>query len=1430
MKSKIFSIVVLVVAFFAGSCSKQSAPEIESIQTRTRDEQQRLEACSVVNFNNGLLEYRNVKLLFQCTKWDKEFPSLYQSINSITADSWNHIFIPLNDAFLEGQENRNRTFKNIRDLDAGEGLDDLSHVITALNETNFFDSVKAMFKCIENPASEFCNGRKNIPDKQKLKQIIHILNINEDTISDLSELAKKLNIVLAPKQEVLRAEVNKFRDNKLYLLTRLRLVDAVLNKVKTGLTNEDRTFLKTILTIGDKAGNNSWIYSWLTSDKMNREKFRDLLEYPILINPNFIKDIKGVKSLYDETFKCSYKKDSTLNNVFEFDLKNGIGDYVTVLKEKNYKAFYDFTSMHVTGIKLASESCKELVDNKYDASLLRAAIKVAEFFQDKNNYDLIKFILLNSTTKADADKTFAENIYFGDLLASDIFSSAVSLGGSISAETREFFPVIYDILKNLPPETVIHLANLVEEISKVENDPKFVGVAQFWSFFNDEEKNFVFNFLDRHFDENINYPLLFDFYSKFLDHSRDNLGIFKNAWIGDANLDEKNYLALEDLFYNFSGPETLKDFKKFFSRDHIIRVLELLSNGNSLVNDAKYEIKYRDSTRYVTQAKTSKYEYQIKYNPAADNDYDSKELVLCLQKFNELDKGLYELIRNLPAACTAVTEQNISLRMFGWLNSIEKEYAKTVKTNTAKDSLFNEEGILGPHMLTTNIGLIKIADGLIGPYRTSLPANKGINYLIESLDFYLNQKNGIMLMNSNLNWLDQFLNFNLQKNIGFRNSLIKSYTKDSNFTYSRNVFSSISYLMDRFGTWISSGNYTKAANRKLGTYDPNNDCRKLINQKINPYGCPSVPVIKQYGNELLSMVQNVWEPEMGSTIRHLMNGAIMGGGLNIPFNSSRPTKYRLSLRENAKYLYDTFDRGLRVNNQNMEYVNSANQKTIENVTTVERVETVIREVRFENNYLGAIYLNHVVWGDDYNKDVAERKKLMSTCLKIPGVRCGRKMSDSDLRMAKNALEAYDSLLDVNNGRGLEPRLQYGNFLKAFQQTLIASSSKAAQEVTFFPLPDDVLKKHNGKVLGHISMLSGFSNTARFLRDRVGRTRADFEKFLNRDDVKRVDRTLMAGFDLNKAVPVAERIVSKLRTIQGNDKQNLFENTVDWLSTLSYEESLLVEDTIGRLMVVGSYLGTPDIVFNSNVNSNDFARYRNNNLFQIFMAVDRLIDYWPTLKLLYPADTKLIDAVKPLNNFLYFLTEELNSNTDPYKNKAYIALNDVFVLFQSVLFDDFTDARIIGNKAESYKGLDFIIEGLKDKSFVEKTYSLIRSNYKFMDNFFEDNGKFFNTAAQNINRLVQSVQIDMQPIKDYLNFTSKNAVCTVGDSNCVANYHYDEVANLIKFLNKKDQYGKTYLEIANKKLLLENKNSIEEMINDLLPAIKIKKINPPLRLN
>ena len=1428
--NKILLITILIITLFSGSCSKQSAPDIAGAETRSREEQQRLEACSNVNFQHEVLGYQNVILLFRCTKWDKDFPNLFASINAIRGDSWNHVFSPINDAFLEGQTRRDKTFKNIRELDNKNGLDDLSYVIVALNETNFFDSVKSMFKCVENPTDELCKDRKNIPLKKSLKNIIHLIDLNPEAIGELSQLSKKLNLALTPKQEELREQVNKFRTNKAFIEIRLQLIDAIASKIKAGLTEEDRKFVSTLLRVGDKNGDVPWIYSWLQDEGMNRDKFRGLMEFPIYSNPFFIQDMVGIKQMYDKGIRCTFAKDGNPNDQIVFDYKTSMNDYFSVVKNRTYKQFFDFSSMHVVGVKTTAEFCKEVVENEYKSNLLRAAVKAAEFFSERKYYDLVKFAFKYTTTKGDQDKSFAENFYFGDLWASNLYYVFNGMVAQISKDTRDFTPLVFDILKTLPPETLINLAGVIDEVTKIENDPKFVGVADFWNFFTPEEKNFVFNFIDRHFDPGIQFALLFDFYGKFLDDFQESQPIFKNAWTGSETKDELSYLALQDLFFNFSGKETLQDFKKFFSRDHIIKILEILSSGQRIAENAREELKYRDSTDYVNKSKKDKYVFEVKNDSRSDDNYNARPLIECLDKFADVKNGFYQMIRNLPQACTAVTNENISIRLYGWLNTIEKDYSKFKLPFEGQDSIFNDQGLLSPYMLNTHVGLMKIADNLLGPLNSTVPTKHGIEYLLDSFNYYLNQKAGILELEKQVDLLNDYLRIDEQKNIIYRNSLLKSYTENANFNYTRNFLVNVSDLIVDFGEWISSGKYKEATNRSLGTYDPKNSCSSLINQKISPYPCPSTKAIKEIGNHMLSRLATVWEPEMGSPLKHLMAGAKMGGGLDIPLYGKKTTKYKLSIGENIRYLYDTFDRSFKVNNEILNYVNPDNIEVKESVTTLERVETVIREVRFENNYLGAIYLNFVVEGDDYNKDVKARKKLMQTCLKIPGVRCGRKMSDSDLRMAKNALEAYDSLLDVNNGREKEEKLKYGNFLKAFQQTLIASSSRDAQELSLFPLKDEVLKRHNGVILGDISMLNGFSNTARFIKDRIGRSRKELDNFLEREDFKRVDRVLMNGFDLKQATPAAERIVKKLISTYPGQSSNLYENTVDWLSTLNYDELRLVEDTFARLMVVGSYLGTPDVVFNLNSNPTGFDQYKNNNLFQMFLAIEKVIDYWPNLKLFFPKDAKLIDAFKPLNNILYFFTEKLNSSKDPYNNKAYVALNDIFMVMQTVLFDDIKDERIIGRTAETYKGIDFVTKGLANNNLVSKTYNNIRTMFKFSDVFFENNGQFFKATGQNLKRLALSSKVDMTPLQDYLNFSSKNAVLVVGDSKGQPNYHYDEVMNLVGYLNKKDQNGETYLSIANRNIFKQNYNDIVELVNDLLPVLRIKAVKPPLVLN
>ena len=290
------------------SCSKQEAPSIDNGEIRTQAEMTRLEACTQTNFNKGVLLYHNVLSLFVCTKWNEEFPKMFQAIKRIQSSSWNHFMAPIDKEFVENLARRDKVFQNIKDLDAKDGLDDLSRVLVALNETNFFDSVKAMFACVENPYEDSCNIRNpNIPAKKSLLNIIKIVDTNPKTIERGSDFIKALNVSIGPNQEKLRQEINKFKDDPFYIEFRLKLVDALAKKVQKGLSKDDREFLSTLLLTGNADGSAPWIYSWIHDQKMSRTKFRDLVEYPILVNPAFVGEIKGLKSAYDEGFNCSLK-------------------------------------------------------------------------------------------------------------------------------------------------------------------------------------------------------------------------------------------------------------------------------------------------------------------------------------------------------------------------------------------------------------------------------------------------------------------------------------------------------------------------------------------------------------------------------------------------------------------------------------------------------------------------------------------------------------------------------------------------------------------------------------------------------------------------------------------------------------------------------------------------------------------------------------------------------------------------------------------------------------------------------------------------------------------------------------------------------------------------------------------------------------------
>ncbi len=219
-----------------------------------------------------------------------------------------------------------------------------------------------------------------------------------------------------------------------------------------------------------------------------------------------------------------------------------------------------------------------------------------------------------------------------------------------------------------------------------------------------------------------------------------------------------------------------------------------------------------------------------------------------------------------------------------------------------------------------------------------------------------------------------------------------------------------------------------------------------------------------------------------------------------------------------------------------------------------------------------------------------------------------------------------------------------------------------------------------------------------------------------------------------------------------------------------------------------------------------------------------------MKKYFPTDVKLIEILRPVNSALYFLTLKLNSINDPNKNTTYLLLNDLFLALENILFDQLPGPQINGSVALKTQGVDFLYKMLQEPKMVEKTYSLIRADYKYLDHFHQNDGEWFLSVGQNLGRMAESSQLDFGPIRNYFEFTTKERIISHGESMGVDNYHYDEPANLIKFLLRKSVNGQSNFELANQKMFVENINQIMQMLEDLLPCLKIKEVKPPLVFN
>ncbi|WP_372651946.1 hypothetical protein [Halobacteriovorax sp.] len=1364
--------IILILLILLGSCFKQDAPEVFSDQTRTRRDFEQLKACSSITFYEGFLYRNNLIDLFVCTSWDKKFVKMFKALVDTPEASWNDLVSPIDSVFFGDRERRDRFIKYYQDLDKDGALDDLGRVITALTDTNFYDGINALFECAENNESASCDNRLGSIDKSDIKNLLLVFDRSPNLLLEIGNVIDEFNNSLGSDSEKLRREIVKFNSTNFFNKLRIMIVSKLAEKYIKGLSSGDLRLLRGAFLAKEPVSNNNWINQWVKRKDVTTSYVNKLVSIPVKEQPQLVRDFKVLNILYSNEVTCS---DESLK--LSIDLKSLVSNTIEHLKEDDIVKFFDSLILASESVIYARPICPDLTDAK-------RVVSYYEYTQKRNvnhtidlsnvlkySVDILAKMPTIDIVKFTLELVDYDQDYLVSLLAGDLFNVSNEINRTVVENSDDFYATGLSIIKRSNEDIFYSVAFILNDLFATPSSKDLTSWAKSWLFWNEEEQNFLFNFIDVHLDSNTNYVRLFAFYSQFLKELSTDWVRIGEYYNKDEESRERTFQSLKKIVSNFSGEEILTDYKKFFSGDHILELLKVLtSNGSS----ANYQI---------SKLSVKNLDERINYKApvielVTTSERDNAAIVECAKHLSE-KKSIYELSMSYPEDCKELNNTYFLDNLSGGLSKTLVELKEVYPGNTF-EHLFEPGGILSPEMTMWGIGSAISIDKELSNSGRSI---EFLFHTVEEFLFDIGQEGnrGVSIIKAaleiSLNWLGN------DSEMDLRNGAISELVHHKDRV--DEIFQILPEYINEFEEW--NANYVE----KKYVEDSKYSCRNYINIHVGGSVCPSEELAKENINSIVKQMVTRYEDSEGIPIEYILKAALPNGGLQIPLDHDESKNKRLTLYESFNYLYDLSDKSLKVNREKVKYRDSLDgDKLYYTMTTSERIDHVIRNVSFRDNYLGVQYLNAVVKGDDYTDVVKEKQRLMGVCLNTPGIRCGKSMTKDERRKGKNAYWAYDGLVDVNNGNDLEPRMKYGELMQAFMYSFVASSALEAQEVKLFPLDDHLLKKHNGKALGYISEMAGFSNLGRVVHDRVGRTREEFLNFVNSAEFKRVNDMLLSRVSEREIIDVFEQL---LNTISSDD-QDAVRDIVEWINELDYSEVRKIEEIVAKSIYISTYLGSEEQVYGTG----DSENFKNSTSFEFIYILNQIMNEYKLLKNSFDAeDFKLKNTLSPTLNFVSFLYEKL-SNVEKSK-KYWFILNSTYSAVRELMF-------IRG-------GVTSFVENIIKKSRSSSVYKIVSNIYKYLIQVEKKGTK----ELREVLATSYKSSVGMDSLWNYVENTSIRSLCSLENESCVANDNYDDLRRLSYVLSRKDN-----LEDTLDWLLVKNKEEILNTVNDFFPYLKIVK--------
>jgi hypothetical protein len=836
----------------------------------------------------------------------------------------------------------------------------------------------------------------------------------------------------------------------------------------------------------------------------------------ILIDPDFSKNLRKLNHTIEKGVTC---KNKAHQFPFKVNVAGELEQVINTLKSED-KAELEKVLLHgLTKFLAFQEFCQEKREQQGLSAFQKVLNYAMSALESEADYEFIK----------DLHLIFEESSFrFLSFISTDSFEMLTTHLSDLDKNklSVKFAEIIFQIVSQVEIRDLEFLGDFSRDLSEDYKSKtswiKTFGV--YWKSLKQDEKLQIIKLMTLLLDEEIHPEIALEFLNDLLK----TFPVFTANF--DLALGHENYLrSVQNILFSLDDKRSQKELSQLLSENGIFEVISVLTQNKKIkpLDSKKKEIVHpisktlieRPDLRAASQTRLCFNELSAAYDNSSD---------------------YYQLVNELPISCRAVLgKAGFVGQIYLWMNQSQDEF----KTNLGIIDFHTAQSVWSPGMLHFIFSAAVQAN-------LNLRSASGASGIAPNID----EIHSFLTHPSMLEGIHHFsLVFESIHQVIDLDHHFKKYLdlkKDDGLKKnSRDLFQ----LLTPADPYLSLKELGQCSDLKttLGV-EP---CQRELKRE-------------QQWLYLLRILKR--KNEKGdSLIQELLNWLHPKGGIEITTDKNEYRKFQTNLDEVVRFL---FDLSSHKTTKSFNY-NKNGQSQRETGTTIDRLEVVIRDIGFLNNFYGAYFKNTVSQAHDYAQEIDQSKKLLTLMEKSgPVFRVSGVFPKETKDKLKNIRATYSSLAEVSE---FYPQQEghsqnYANFIQGLLSTIQKSSRLKTQNFNPYKFPDErIVDGHNGIFLTQVVEMSGLRQLANILR-KANNNSIDF---IRSSDFKLVNQHLIARHDLAEIKKVTQSILDKyLDSPRG--ELNLFIHDLIYLSArLNAKDQQKVLELLSKSLIL---LSSPDL--------------------------------------------------------------------------------------------------------------------------------------------------------------------------------------------------------------------------------------------------------------